>query len=334
MNIADMEKMKGAERIVRVCANVKAGEKVLVLTDTPTFPVGERVAMAAFQVSENTMLAVITPRSGHGAEPPAHVAAAMWESDVIFMPLKFSMTHASATEEARKRGARVLSMGDYNERMLEEGGIHADFLGIAKTVERVAERLTKGNTAEVSAIGGTKLRMQIGGRKGFSETGLSHRPGDFAGPPNIEALVSPVEGSTEGILVVDGSIPQPGLGVITDPIRVTIEKGKITEIDGGKQAKVLRQVLSGFEDPLIYNIAELGIGLNPRSTITGSMMEDEGAYGTCHIGIGSNNEYGGTVKAKSHIDMIIRESTILIDGKPLQEHGELVRELIEEEEKP
>jgi len=330
MTFADLEKMKGAEKIVRVCANVKAGEKVLVVTDTQTFRVGELVAMAALQVSENTVLAIMTPRSGHGAEPPPHVASAMGEADVIFMPLKFSMTHASATEEARKRGARVLSMGDYNERMLEEGGIHADFLKIAKIVKRVAERLTHGRIAEVSGMGGTKLRMDIAGRKGFSETGLSHQPGEFAGPPNIEALVSPLEGSTEGILVVDGSIPQPGLGVITDPIRITIRGGKITEIEGGKQVEVLRQVLSDFDDPWIYNIAELGIGLNPQSTITGSMMEDEGAYGTCHIGIGSNIDYEGTVKAKSHIDMIIRESTILIDGNPIQEHGELTKEMREE----
>jgi leucyl aminopeptidase (aminopeptidase T) len=333
MTVADFKKMKGAEKIVRVCADVKPGEKVLVVTDTATLRVGELVATAAFQVSENTVLAIMTPRTGHGAEPPPHIAAAMAEANVIFMPLKFSMTHTSATEEARKHGARVLSMGDYNERMLEEGGIHADFLQIAKTVKRVAERLTHGRVAEISSPRGTKLRMNVAGRKGFSETGLSHQPGDFAGPPNIEALVSPMEGSTGGILVVDGSIPQPGLGVITDPIRVTVREGKIAEIEGGGQANVLRQVLSGFDDPWIYNIAELGIGLNPQSTVTGSMMEDEGAYGTCHIGIGSNLEYGGTVKAKSHIDMIIRESTIVIDGKPLQERGALATDLLGKEEK-
>jgi|WetSurMetagenome_2_1015567.scaffolds.fasta_scaffold241741_1 2,5-dihydroxypyridine 5,6-dioxygenase len=327
MNLVDMGKMKGADKIVKVCANVKAGERVLVVTDTQTLRVGELVAMASLQVSENTVLAVMTPRSGHGAEPPLHMAAAMGEADVIFMPLKFSMSHALATAEARKRGARVLSMGDYNERMLEEGGIHADFIKIAKIVERVAERLTHGRIADVSAIGGTKLRMDITGRKGFSETGLCHRRGEFGGPPNIEANVGPLEGSTEGILVVDGSIPQPGLGVITDPIRIKIIGGRITEIEGGKQAKVLRQVLSQFDDPWIYNIAELGIGLNPQSTITGSMMEDEGAYGTCHIGIGSNIDFEGKVKAKSHIDMIIRESTILIDGNPIQEHGELIKEM-------
>jgi len=333
MTVADLEKMKGAERIVKICANVKPDEKVLVVTDTKTFRVGELVAMAALQVSENTVLAMMTPRSGHGAEPPSHIAAAMAEADVIFMPLKFSMTHAAATQEARRRGARVLSMGDYNERMLEEGGIHADFLKIAKVVSRVTEQFTRGKIAEVTAVGGTKLKMDITGRKGSSELGFTHQRGGFAGPPNIEANVGPLEGSTDGTIVVDGSIPWPGLGVITDPIRITVCEGKITEIDGGEQAKILNRALSDMDDPWIYNIAELGIGLNPLSTITGSMMEDEGTYGTCHIGIGTNTSFGGTVKAKSHIDLVIRESTIVIDGKPLQERGELTKEMRGEEER-
>jgi leucyl aminopeptidase (aminopeptidase T) len=175
--------------------------------------------------------------------------------------------------------------------------------------------------------------MDLTGRKGFSETGLAHEPGSFAGPPNIEANVGPLEGSTEGIIVVDGSVPYPRLGVINDPIRITVEKGKITRIEGEEQARIFRQVLNDFNDPLIYNIAELGIGLNPQSTITGSMMEDEGTYGTCHIGIGNNIDFEGTVNAKSHIDLIIRESTIVIDGKPLQERGHLAKDLLGKEEK-
>lgn len=333
MTMADFDKMKGADRIVRVCADVKPGEKVLVITDTKTLRVGELMTLAALRVSENTVMVMMTPRSGHGAEPPPHVAAAMVEAEVIFMPLKFSMTHAAATKEARKRGTRVLSMGDYNERMLEEGGIHADFLKIAAVVNRVADRFTQGNIAEISTTGGTRLRMDLTHRKGFSETGLAHHPGSFAGPPNIEANIGPLEGTTEGVMVVDGSIPHPLLGVITAPIRITVEKGMATRIEGGEQARILREVLSGYEDPLIYNIAELGIGLNPRSSITGSMMEDEGTYGTCHIGIGNNLDFEGTVKAKSHVDLILRESTIVIDGKPLQERGALAKHLLGKEEK-
>ena len=321
--LEDSKKLAGARKIVGDCARVKPEEKVLVITDTKTLKVGELIATEALGITNEVVLAVCTPRRAHGEEPPPQIANAMSVSDVIFMPLVFSMTHAVATKEARKNGARVLSMGNFEERMLESGGIEADFLSIAKTVDQVANVLGEGRTAKVTTEKGTDLFMDISGRKGFAEPGFSHTPGSISGPPNIEANVGPVEGTSEGILIVNGSIPHPALGVIREPIRVEIEDGKVAKISGGAQAKILQRVLEEFDDPNIYNIAELGVGLNPCSQITGSMLEDEGAYGTCHIGIGNNLDFGGHVAAKSHIDLIIRNSTIEIDGKLIQKNGEL-----------
>ena len=321
--LEDAKKLAGAQKIVVDCARVEPGEKVLVVTDTKTLNVGELIATAALGITDDVVLAICTPRSAHGEEPPIQIASAMSVSDVIFMPVTFSMTHASATKKARRNGARVLSMGNFAERMLESGGIEADFLTIAKTVDQVANVLEQGNAARVTTEEGTDLRLDISERKGFAEPGFSHTPGSISGPPNIEANVGPVEGTAEGTLVVDGSIPHPALGVIREPIRVKIKGGKVVEISGGAQADTLRSVLEKMDDPNIYNVAELGIGLNPFSEITGSMLEDEGAYGTCHIGIGNNLDFGGHVKAKSHIDLIIRNSTIEIDGKLIQKKGEL-----------
>jgi len=321
--LENAKKLVGGRKIVVECARVEPGEKVLVVTDTKTLNVGELIATAALEITDEVVLAVCTPRSAHGEEPPIQITNAMSVSDVIFMPLAFSMTHASAIKDARKNGARVLSMGDFAERMLESGGIDADFLAIAETVDKVATVLGQGKTAKVTTEEGTDLDMDISGRKGFAEPGFSHIPGSISGPPNIEANVGPVEGTSEGILVVDGSIPHPALGVIREPIRIEVKEGKVVEISGGAQADTLRSVLEKMDDHNIYNVAELGIGLNPCSEIIGSMLEDEGAYGTCHIGIGNNLDFGGHVKAKSHIDLIIRNSTIEIDGKLIQKKGEL-----------
>jgi len=320
--LVDIQKFKGAQKIIQVCANIQPDEKLLVLTDTKTLRVGELMATAALGVTNDVILAVCAPRNAHGEEPPAHIVNAMRDSDVLIMPLRYSMTHASATKEARRNGTRVISMGDFDERMLESGGIEADFLEIAQTVRQVAEVLTKGKRAKVTTLRGTDLDMDISGRSGASEPGLSHEPGSISGPPNIEANVGPLEGSTQGMLIVDGSIPHPMLGVIRDPISIRVKNGQVTEIAGGVEADKLRLALSTMGEE-IYNIAELGIGLNPCSTITGSMLEDEGAYGTCHIGIGDNTSFGGKVKAKSHIDFIIRCPTIEIDGQIIEKDGKL-----------
>lgn len=323
MLLTKAKKMVGAMKIVRMCADLKPHERVLVLTDFETLEVGELVAMAAIQIAPETALMVIAPTSGHGAEPPAQAAQAMIASDLIMMPLKFSMTHAAAVKAARKQGARVLSMGDFNAGMLAEGGIEADFDRLADVVRQTAECLGKGNRAEIRTPAGTHLTMDIAGRQGFAEDGTAHEPGSIAGPPNVEANVGPLEGTASGELVVDGSIPHPLLGIITEPIRLTVNEGRITRIHGGEQAQILSDLLEDFDDPNVYNIAELGIGLNPCSSITGSMMEDEGAYGTCHIGIGDNTSFGGKVKARTHLDLVMRRAEVIIDGEYLEKNGKL-----------
>lgn len=325
--IKDAKRLKGARKIIEVCANVQPGERVLILADTNTVRIGELLALTSLQITEDTILSVITPRATHGEEPPAHIASAMRESDVLLMPLTYSMTHASIVEEARAKGVRVVSMGDFTEEMLERGGIDADFPRLRKVVEYVASLLTDGKVARMTTPKGTDLRMEIAKRQGNPEPGLSHEPGAFSSPPNMEANIGPLEGTTEGTAVIDAAIPHPLLGVITEPITLIIEEGLITRINGGGQATILRNVLEEMNDPAIYNIAELGIGLNPCSRICGSMLEDEGVYGTGHIGIGDNLAYGGHVKSKGHIDLIMHSPTTEIDGECIQKDGQLAFDL-------
>ena len=90
--------------------------------------------------------------------------------------------------------------------------------------------------------------------------------------------------------------PYIGIGVLTEPVRAEIEKGLVTKIEGGMQARKLADDLAGRNDPLVYNVAELGVGLNPKAAFKGIMTEDEGVCGTAHIGIGTNLTLGGTIK--------------------------------------
>jgi len=322
--IEDVKKLQGARKIVKDCLKTKPEDKVLVLTDTEKKSIGEIIATVAYEITDEVILAVIKPRKAHGEEPPDRLVSTMIDSDVVILPLSFSMTHAKATEKARHNGARVASMGDFNENMLMQGGMEADFLSIKGSVDKIASIFGNGERATVKTSKGTKLTMDISGRRGQAEPGIAHKKGALCCPPNIEANISPVEGSTEGTIVVDGSIPHPSLNVISEPIKVKVEKGVITEIkETNPQATELRKLLKEMDDPNIYNIAELGIGLNPKSNICGSMLEDEGVAGTCHIGIGDNTSFGGKVDAKSHIDLVLRDATVKVDGKTIQKDGEL-----------
>ena len=110
-------------------------------------------------------------------------------------------------------------------------------------------------------------------------------------------------------------------GVLEEPVTLKVENGRIVDISGGRQAKMLADNLASKNDPNVYNIAEHGVGLNPKCHFCGFMLEDEGVFGSCHIGIGTSITLGGTVKAACHYDVIMKNGTIVADGKTLMENG-------------
>lgn len=55
---------------------------------------------------------------------------------------------------------------------------------------------------------------------------------------------------------------------------------------------MLKADLAAKQDPNVYNIAEMGVGLNPQCRFMGFMLEDEGVYGSAHIGIGTSITLG------------------------------------------
>lgn len=155
--------------------------------------------------------------------------------------------------------------------------------------------------------------MDIGGRRGNALYCIVE-PGEFSTVPTIEANVSPVEGSAQGKIVADASIPYLGIGVLDEPIIFEVIDGFITTIEGGRQADILKNNLAEQQDQNVYNIAEIGVGLNPKCRMCGIMLEDEGVVSTCHIGIGTSITFGGTVKAAVHYDLLMWKPKITVDG--------------------
>lgn len=94
-----------------------------------------------------------------------------------------------------------------------------------------------------------------------------------------------------------------------------VRDGFITRIEGGRQAEVLRRDLESHGDRNSFNIAELGVGLNPKCKMIGIMLEDEGVLGSAHIGIGTNITLGGTIEAPCHYDLLVWYPRIEIDGE-------------------
>ncbi|HID71744.1 MAG TPA: peptidase M17 [Thermoplasmata archaeon] len=223
-----------------------------------------------------------------------------------------------------------------------------DYSRLKKEAVALKNILDMAEGVRIRAAGGTKLYIGLKDR----ETHLDH--GDFTAAgtggnlPCGEVFISPQLKSSEGIIVFDGSLSlYHGDIVLKEPVRCKVEKGFVNEIRGGEEAEKLKETIQlakknaekmaeegkfSEKDKEEYiknatNLGELGIGLNPKAKITGNMLEDEKAYHTCHIAIGSN--YDEDAKSLIHLDGLIKKPTIVAvmpDGeeKVLMKEGKLL----------
>jgi leucyl aminopeptidase (aminopeptidase T) len=313
--------MSGGKKLVDVCTKVQAEESVLIITDMEMkLSMATVLAQVAKERGADVTISIITPRERDGQEPPKSVAAAMKEADVIFTPVKYSITHTSALKNAVANGARAVVMTDFTEDIFIRGGMEANFEDLKPICKKVAAKLAAGKHLKLTSPAGTDLEMDISGRRGNSLYGIVE-PGEFTTAPTVEANVSPV--SANGQIVVDASIPYLGIGVIDEPIHIEVKKGFITKINGNQQARILKDNLKSHNDKNVYNIAELGLGLNPHCVMIGYMLEDEGVMGTAHIGIGTSANLGGTIRASCHYDLIMWKARVEVDGVVIIEDEEV-----------
>jgi 2,5-dihydroxypyridine 5,6-dioxygenase len=268
----------GARRVVETCADVKPGEQVLIITENKSFTIAESLAQAVCAARGEPTVMIMQPRERDSQEPPPPVAAAMKGCDVFLSAVDRSITHTNAVKEAVAAGSRGLVLTHFSEEMLTRGGIEADFRAIAPVCRAMAAAMAGSKHILLTNPAGTRLEFSAKGRRGNALCGVVG-PGEFSTIPTIEANVSPLEGSANGIIVADASIPYIGIGVLRQPVSCEVKDGFITSITGGEQAQVLLADLKAKNDPNVFNVAEMGVGLNPHCRFIGFMLEDEGVSG-------------------------------------------------------
>ncbi len=151
---------------------------------------------------------------------------------------------------------------------------------------------------------------------------MYHKKGESGNLPTGETYNAPIEGTTNGIFVVDGSMA--GLGLIGDVnIKIEVKDGFAVKITGGRPAKKLNDMLDAVGKGA-RNIAEFGIGTNDSAKLSGILLEDEKVMGTVHLALGNNITMGGTFNVPIHLDGIIKKPTVYLDDKLLMKSGKLL----------
>jgi leucyl aminopeptidase (aminopeptidase T) len=281
---------------------------VLIVTDTLRLRIAKSLYDTAREMDCDAIMMTMPPRSRHGEEPPRAVAEAMRSVDVVIAPTTMSLTHTRARKQANDAGVRTASMPGVTEQMMVEGGLTANPREVMEHTRRLAETFKGASEIRLMSELGTDISFEVDTSKWNLDMGCCRQKGCSTNLPAGEVYTAP-ENCT-GTVVIDGSMA--GLELLKNPLKIRVEEGLAVDVQGDRAKEVLK-IINPLGD-VARNIAELGIGTNPRARMIGVVLEDEKVRGTAHIALGDNSTIGGTVVAGVHLDAIIRKPRVFADG--------------------
>ena len=315
----------GFDTVLDSCLGVRPDEEVLLLTDAGTDP--EVVAGLSDGISSRGAVPLVarmpTPPLP-GAEPPRAVAAALLSAGAAIELTSLFVGSSKARRQASAVGVRYLAMpGVELDTFRAAGPLTVDFDSQRALARMVGRAWDSGTWFRLTSAAGTDLRGSIENRPGRVLDGIARADGQYMAPPDIEAGTAPVEETTSGVAVIDGDLLFMGKGPLPEPVVMHIENGRMVGVEGTQRDRLL-DMIHRCNDERMGNLAEVSMGLNPLGNICGVPMETESALGTAHIALGNSIAYGGTVDAAAHLDCVMANATLEIDGEVVISDGELL----------
>lgn len=308
---------KSANVALKKCMQVKKGEKILIITDSKEREIANIFFNAAPKLKIKTALIEIPIGKVNGEEPPKWAAEEMLKYDIILLITTKSLSHTKARKNASKKGARIASMPTMNREVMKRA-LDIDYGKLKEINKKLMKILTKGKIAKITTKKGTNLVMNIKGRKWFDDDGIYNKKGSFGNLPSGEVCVAPIEGKTNGVYIVDSSFA--GIGKLKKPLKISVKEGYAVKIEGEKA----KQLKENLKNKRYRNIAEFGIGTNPKARISGCVLEDEKVIGSVHIALGNNISLGGKINVPLHSDGVISKPTVFIDDRIIMKEGKLL----------
>jgi hypothetical protein len=295
----------------------RAGEVATVLVDMPHGEIADSAAWEARRAMAArwhaalvalgrergfTVLApVVFPATGaHNAQLPRYgwqhgqpiaLEALAARATLLLAMTEFSPSAPLIGLTQRSPQLRVASMPMVSPEM-EESALAADYAQVARSCATLRARLTGKTVARIRFTNGDALMLDLRHRQPLVDDGQlppEKAPPRLVNLPSGEAFIAPYEGEGAGEpSQTAGVLPMEWEG---DAAQLEIAGNRVVVVHGsGAGVEHLRAFLD--EDAARKNVAELGLGCNPRARVRGNLLEDEKAGP--HIALGRSDHIGGT----------------------------------------
>jgi leucyl aminopeptidase (aminopeptidase T) len=322
----EFELAKAADVLVRELFKLKEGEEFVITADTESDErVVEATASAAFAVGAKPLVIWNASPLGVGkaADPMlptetlvgALTAADAWvefNNEWIF----YSNTYDRAIKGNKK--LRYLCLVGMNADMMVRCVGRIDYPLLEKFLARISRLTVEAKEIHMTTpAGGDVTFKNLPGQKPAYALGYADKPGVYMLGGQIFWGIDLQ--SLNGKIVFDGSV-NPPLGLLKEPIELTVKKGDIIKIEGGREAVEYETWLRSFNDPNMLKIGHVCYGFNPGAKLTGDVVEDERIWGCTEWGIG----HMAWRPAASHSDGICLNTSVWLDGKQILDNGKSI----------
>ncbi len=214
--------------------------------------------------------------------------------------------------------------------------------GLKQAMLHAHQRYEKTKEVRVISDAGTDFTWRCGDYPVMTQWGYADEPGRFDHWGGGHIHTFPNEGSANGTVIFQPGdiVILPYCRYIQDEVRLKISEGFIREIEGGLDAKLMRDWLNdnkeGPDDMDPFAISHLGWGMNPQAlwygiALNGDEPERSRAAartfpGNFLFSTGPNTQGGGKRNTRGHYDVPMRDCTIMLDNEVIVEKGKLVDE--------
>jgi 2,5-dihydroxypyridine 5,6-dioxygenase len=327
----DYELQKSADELVNVIFGVKTGETVIITADTNScFKAIDAIASSVYAAGGKPMvITTATPKGvGKAADPDLPIESltgALMGADVWIEMNKQWLLYSTPFErvEANHKRIRYMNLVEFNEDMMVRNIGQVDTLSLREFMQKVAEKTRNAKVMHIENMAGTNVTFDIEPNHLVScDCGDATKPGIHMLTGQINVV--PRFGSINGVIVFDGCVTPPFGRVVSEPIKLTIERSVITKIEGGSDAVAFEKHLHSFDDEGMLKLAHIAYGFNPGSKLTGNIVEDERVWGCTEWGIGYVSPYDAPPfgqSAISHCDGICLDSSVWLDDIQILDKG-------------
>ena len=308
--VSELFKLKKDEIFV-ITADTESNERVVEATASAAFAVGAK-PMVIWNASPLGVGKAADPMLPSAALIGALNAADAWvefNNQWIF----YSATYDTVVKENKK--LRYLNLVGMNPDMMVRCIGRVDIKLLEKFLARISRLTVEAKEIRMTTPAGNDVTF-----KNMPDQQPRYALG-YADKPGIHMLGGQIGWRIDletlnGKIIYDGSV-NPPLGLLKNPIEMTIKKGDIVKFEGGSEAAEFEAWLSSFDDPNMLKMAHVCYGFNPGAKLTGDVVEDERIWGCTEWGIGNM----AWRPAASHTDGICLNTSVWLDGKQLLDKG-------------